>query len=232
MGSHSDTLRQVAFFAGLGDAELEAIGAAATLRKVAQDGYYFFQGDPAERIFVLVSGRVKLTQASPDGQQVLLRIAGPHSLFGGVALVQADVYPVSAQSADDSAALTWPRIAMLSWVERSPALAINAMKLMAGQAQDIQERYRQLATERVERRLARTLIRLAAQAGKKVSEGVLIDLTLTRQDLAEMSGTTLFTVSRILSAWETKGLVSLGRERVVIRYPHGLVVIAEDVGAD
>ena len=106
------------------------------------------------------------------------------------------------------------------------------MKLMAGQAQDIQERYRQLATERVERRLARTLIRLAAQAGKKIPDGVLIDLTLTRQDLAEMSGTTLFTVSRILSAWEDKGLVLLGRERVVIRFPHGLVIIAEDLGVE
>ncbi len=232
MASHTDTLRQVTFFAGLGDTELETIGAAAALRTVEQDGYYFFQGDPAERIFVLVAGRVKLTQASPDGQQVLLRIAGPHSLFGGVALAQAEAYPVSAQAAENSAALTWPRSAMLAWIEHSPGLAINAMKLMAGQAQDIQERYRQLATERVERRLARTLIRLAAQAGKKSPEGVLIDLTLTRQDLAEMSGTTLFTVSRILSAWEGKGLVSLGRERVVVRYPHGLVVIAEDVGAE
>ena len=232
MLSHTDILRQVTFFAGLGEAELEAIGAAAALRKVAQEGYYFLQGDPAERIFVLVTGRVKLTQASPDGQQVLLRIAGPHTLFGGVALAQAEVYPVSAQAADASAALSWPRTAMQSWIERSPALAINAMKLMAGQAQDIQELYRQLATERVERRLARTLIRLAAQAGKKTPEGVLIDLTLTRQDLAEMSGTTLFTVSRILSAWESKGLVSLGRERVVIKYPHGLVTIAEDIGME
>jgi CRP/FNR family transcriptional regulator, nitrogen oxide reductase regulator len=227
-----DTLRPVTFFAGLSDAELEPILAAATLRKMAEDGFYFFQGDPAEHIFVLVTGRVKLTQASPDGQQVLLRIAGPHSLFGGVAMAQSEVYPVSAQAADESTALAWPKAAMLAWIERFPVLARNAMGLMARQAQEIQERYRQLSTERVERRLARTLLRLAAQTGKKTPEGVLIDMTLTRQDLAEMTGTTLFTVSRILSAWEEKGIVLLGRERVVIRFPHGLVTIAEDLGVE
>jgi len=58
----------------------------------------------------------------------------------------------------------------------------------------------------------------------------LIDMALTRQDLAEMTGTTLFTVSRILSQWESQGLVRSGRELVVIRYPHGLVKIAEDLG--
>ncbi|MHB8818430.1 MAG: helix-turn-helix domain-containing protein, partial [Bellilinea sp.] len=78
--------------------------------------------------------------------------------------------------------------------------------------------------------LARTLLRRASQAGKKTDDGVLIDLALTRQDLAEMTGTTLYTVSRILSQWETQGLVRSGRERVTIRFPHGLVAIAEDLG--
>jgi CRP-like cAMP-binding protein len=94
---------------------------------------------------------------------------------------------------------------------------------------DFQDRVRELSTERVERRIARALIRLVRQAGKKVQEGVLIDLPLSRQDLAEMSGTTLFTVSRTLSQWESKGLIQSGRERVVVRNPHGLVSIAEDL---
>jgi CRP/FNR family transcriptional regulator, nitrogen oxide reductase regulator len=227
-----DVLQHVPFFSGLNPSALGQVAESAVLRKVAEDGFFFYQGDPAERIFVLVGGRVKLTQAGPEGQQVLLRIAGPNTLFGGVAMAQADTYPVSAQAAADCTALSWPKALMVEWIKRFPALALNAMQVMAGQAQEIQERYRQLATERVERRLARTLLRLAAQTGKKTPEGVLIDMTLTRQDLAEMTGTTLFTVSRLLSAWEEKDLVSLGRERVVIRFPHGLVVIAEDLGTE
>jgi CRP-like cAMP-binding protein len=93
----------------------------------------------------------------------------------------------------------------------------------------VQERLRELATERVEQRVARTLLRLARQVGRKVEGGVLIDMPLSRQDLAEMTGTTLYTVSRILSQWEQQHLVETGRERILIRQPHGLVAIAEDL---
>jgi len=101
------------------------------------------------------------------------------------------------------------------------------MKLMTGYIQEMQQRYRELATEKVEQRLARTLLRLTAQMGVKQADGG-IELTFTRQDLAEMSGTTLFSASRVLSEWEKRGLVESGRERVVIRKPHELVKIAEE----
>jgi CRP-like cAMP-binding protein len=81
----------------------------------------------------------------------------------------------------------------------------------------------------VAQRVARTLLRLARQAGQREEEGVLIGLPLSRENLAEMTGTTLYTVSRILSGWEEQGLVEAGRERVLIRLPHALVAIAEDL---
>jgi CRP-like cAMP-binding protein len=116
-------------------------------------------------------------------------------------------------------------------MEQCPRIAINAIQILAERIREFQDRIRELATERVERRIARALLRLARQSGKKVSEGVLIDLPLTRQDLAEMSGTTLYTVSRTLSQWESQGLVYASREKVIIRYPHGLVMIAEDLAS-
>jgi CRP-like cAMP-binding protein len=100
------------------------------------------------------------------------------------------------------------------------------MKLMTSYIQEMQERYRELATEKVERRIAHALLRLVAQMGIKTLEGNL-ELTFTRQDLAEMSGTTLYTVSRVLSEWEKNGLVETGRERVLICKPHELVRISE-----
>ena len=103
------------------------------------------------------------------------------------------------------------------------------MDLMTGYIQEMQERYHELATERVQQRIARVLLRLAAQSGRKMESGVLIDLSFSRQDLAEMTGTTLFSVSRILNQWETQGLVKVGREKVVVVFPHGLVRIAEDL---
>jgi CRP-like cAMP-binding protein len=222
-------LRDAALFQGLPDSALEAICRLAGRREIRAGEFFFFQGDPAERIFILLSGRVKLIQSSPDGQQVLLRIAGPYMLFGGVALAQGETYPASAQAGEAGQALSWRKLDLMPLIDQYPRLAVNAMQLMAGHVQEFQERYRQLATERVERRLARSLLRLAAQLGRKVPEGVLIDMPLSRQDLAEMNGTTLYTVSRILSQWEAQGLVITGREKVVIHYPHGLVRIAEDL---
>jgi CRP-like cAMP-binding protein len=229
MSNDLAALRPVALFAGLADSELAQLAAAAVPRTVETEGFFFYQGDPAERIFVLTKGQVKLTQSNPDGQQVLLRIAGPNDLFGGIGMMLEKTYPASAQAAEISTALSWARPTIMEFATRFPKLALNAMQLMSGQVQEFQDRFRQMATERVERRLARTLIRLAAQSGKKTPDGVLINLPLTRQDLAEMTGTTLYTVSRILSGWEDKGLVGLGRERVIVRYPHGLVRIAEDL---
>ena len=125
--------------------------------------------------------------------------------------------------------LAWDETEMHRLMEQIPQISINALGILASRVREFQDRLRELATERVERRIAHTLLRLARQTGRKVPEGVLIDMHLTRQDLAEMTGTTLYTVSRTLSQWEAQGLVQSSRERVVIRFPHGLVSIAEDL---
>jgi CRP-like cAMP-binding protein len=222
-------LQALDLFQGLSDASLEAICNAASRRRVASGGYFFFQGDPAEWIFVLVEGRIKVSQATFDGQQVLLRMLTPYALFGGVAFSQNETYPANALADEDSLALCWSKARLMDFIVTEPKLALNAVRMMADHVLEFQERFSQLATERVERRLARSILRLASQAGRKIEDGVLIDLPLSRQDLAEMNGTTLYTVSRIMSQWEEQGLVRLGRERVVIRFPHGLVRIAEDL---
>ena len=103
------------------------------------------------------------------------------------------------------------------------------MRIMAGQIREFQNRVRELSTQRVERRIARTILRLARQSGRKTEQGVLVDLPLSRQDIAEMTGKTLYTVSRVLSDWEKRGLVQSERQQVIITHPHGLVSLAEDI---
>lgn len=224
-----EEIQKITLFQGLNEADLKRLLQAAHHKQLKAGEFFFLQGDPAECMFILLKGRVKLSQIGEDGQQALIRVNTPVSLFALVAMTSAETYPVTAQAAEDSRAMYWTRQELMDFVIQLPQMAMNAMRIMADQLQEMQERFRQATTERVERRLARTLIRLAAQAGKKVAEGILIDLPLTRQDLAEMSGTTLYTASRTLSQWEDQGLVILGRERVIIRQPHGLVEIAEDL---
>ena len=154
----------------------------------------------------------------------------PGQTYGGVALLQpSSGYPASAQTAEDSVALAWSTETLRALATRDPSVPLNVMQIMHGYIIELQERQSALTSERVEQRVARTLLKLAAQTGKKVDEGVLIDLPLTRQDIAEMTGTTLFTVSRTLNIWERQGLLRIGRERVIVCDPHSLVRIADDL---
>lgn len=222
-------MQSMPLFRDLGRKETEEILRAAAWRQIEAGEYFFLQGDPAERVYLLVEGRVRLLQVTQDGQQIVFKVAAPWNLMAVVALVQGTSYPVSAQAVENSRALSWPRDYLNGFAQKSPALAFGVMELMAASVQEFQDKLREQATERVERRLARTILRLANQTGKKIPEGVLIDMPLSRQDLAEMTGATLYTISRILSQWENQELVISGRERLVIRWPHGVVAIAEDI---
>lgn len=225
-------IAEIDLFMGLSMAELRDIERAASLKHFENDAFLYFQGDPARHLHVLIEGSVKLTQLTPEGQQVILRYASPGEAFAVIAVLSEMDYPVSAQAAEDSLTLSWGRKAMRALMLQHPKLALNALEVLSRRTREFQDRIRELATERVERRIARALLRLARQTGRRMEEGVLIEMSLSRQDLAEMTGTTLYTVSRTLSQWESDGLIKSGREQVTILYPHGLVIIAEDLPAD
>jgi len=225
----SSLLQGNPLFKGLEPDELAAISAAGRSRHLRLGAYLFRQGAPATTLYLLVAGQVKMTQVTPEGHQVLLRITSPGDTLGAIAIVEKALYPATAQAADDCRVLAWDGDAMLSLVLRFPHLALNILRVVSAHVLEFQDRYRELATERVERRVARALLRLADRAGQSVDSGILIDLALTQQDLAEMTGTTRYTISRMLSEWEQKGIVKTGRGRVLIKLPGTLLLIAEDL---
>ena len=217
------------FLAGLAPDDRARVAAAATDRKLEKATTLFHQGDPADRLYFVLAGRIKLTQVTAHGQEVIVRSIGPGEPCGGVAVLGGQTYPVTGEVMLDGRALVWSGPALRRLAEEIPALALSTTQVISERMRELQDRYRELATERVAQRVARSLLRLARQAGRRTDDGVLIDMPLSRQDLAEMNGTTLYTVSRILSEWESRGLIDAGRERVSIRQPHGLVAIAEDL---
>lgn len=219
-------LQRVGLFQGLTVTELWAVYRAGRLVDVTPGEFIFHQGDPAHILYVLSIGQVKMTQLGPEGHQVLVRIVNASEDFGTVAVFSDIPYPLSAQASEHCVLLAWEKETVTRLLSTYPRMALNALRLLAERFKDLQDRYRELATERVERRVARTVLRLVQQLGRG-EEGEVV-LTLSRQDLAEMTGTTLFTVSRILSQWEQRGLVETGREKVMIRDAHGLTTIAED----
>jgi CRP-like cAMP-binding protein len=223
------TLQKAPLFAGLPNKQLESILQRAQHRQIAAGSRFFLQGERASKFHLLVEGQVRIIQVTPDGQQVLLRLIGPSQIFGGIEALRSGDYPASAEALVPCVALFWSSKTMQALLEEFPRIARNMMFFMADQIQVLQDRLREMTTERVERRIAHTLLRLIRHAGRKIETGILLDLPITRQDLAEMSGTTLYTASRILSRWEMDGIVESGRQRVVIRVPHRLVAIAEDL---
>jgi CRP-like cAMP-binding protein len=189
----------------------------------------FLEADPADRVGLVLSGRLKLVQLSADGREVILRLVGPGGLFGAVALFEHAAYPASAVVMEDVEVLLWSGDALRGAMLETPQLALNALRLLSARLGRMQDRVRELATERVERRIARAVLRLVRHAGRRTDDGVQIDMPVTRQEIAELTGTTLFTVSRVLSSWEESGLVRTGRQKVVILRPHALVSLAEDL---
>lgn len=225
-----ELIRKSSLFANVDEAVFGQVLESGVLRSVEEDGFFFMQGDPATHAYVLVQGRVKMIQITPSGQQITMRIMTPGQTYGGIAMLNPRAgYPATAQAVENSAAVAWDTAHLRDLAGKDPSISLNIMQLMHGYISELQERQQALVTQRVEQRVARILLKLATQSGKQTGEGVLIDIPLTRQDIAEMSGTTLFTVSRTLNEWERSGLFKIGRERVVICSLHGLVSIADDL---
>ncbi len=214
-------------FQGLAAEQIDDVLREARSMRYARNTAIFRQGDPAHSFFLLLHGHLRVVKVTPDGQQVVVRYIVPGEVFGVAVTIGLDSYPATAIAAVDSVALMWPSTAWPRLSAKYPALAANTLRTMGRRLQDAHTRVVEMSTEQVERRVAHALLRLAGQAGRKVQAGVEIDFPISRQDVAEMTGTTLHTVSRILSAWEQQGLVQSGRQRIVVRDPHRLFELAQ-----
>jgi CRP-like cAMP-binding protein len=196
-------------------------------RHVTQGSYFFHQGEPATRFYILLHGQARLTQVNVDGDQVILYHFGLGDGIGIIVALSNMNYPASAEAIENCQALSWDTATTQRLMLQYPQLAFNGMKLIANRFAWLQDRYHEMATQRVEQRIAQALLRLTWQFGKRVDDGVLIDMTLTRQDLAEMTGTNIYNVSRILSRWEQNHLIRSHHKHITICKSHNIVLIAE-----
>lgn len=223
-----DIFSRTELFQGIPADALREIQAAAVRKHIAAGDMLFQQGDGATSLFLVVAGRLRATQTTLDGQQVIIRYIGPGEIAGYTTLAAGDVHPGTVAAVDDCHLIGWTGTAIKQIMERYSVVAMNAIALLGRRYHEMQVRLRELSTERVERRIGHTLLRLAHQAGRRTAHGIEIAFPLSRQDLAEMSGTTLHTVSRTLSGWEERGIVDCGRRRVIVCKPHALVAIADE----
>lgn len=189
----------------------------------------FEQGDPVDAFFLLLDGHVRVVKINPQGEQIIVRYISSGELLGIGQAIGLTSYPASAIAARDCVLLRWPTTHWGAILERYPGFATNTYATVGGRLQDMQDRIMEMATERVEQRVAHALLKLVEQTGRKTDEGVLIDFPISRQDISEMTGTTLHTVSRLLSAWEQEGLVKSGRQRITVTGDNQLKQLSQRV---
>jgi len=209
----------------MSDAQQQQSAGAGHERSVAGAAILCREGESADALFMTLAGRLKLTQLSAEGQEVVLRFAGPGDVFGGLAVLDGKAYPFTASAVEPSRVLLWSRAALGDLFTRLPAFQRNVLSIVGGHGRETLDRVRELTTETVPRRIARALRRLLAQ-GQDQAGGILVT-GVTQQELAQMAGTTLFTVSRTLAGWQRAGILRTGRGRVLVRDLAALVRLAE-----
>lgn len=214
-------------FQGLSPAEQDDVLREAHSVRYPKGTDVFQQDQEAISFFFLLHGHLRVFRLTPDGQQVVVRFVSAGEIFGVASALGRSTYPATATAVVDSLALVWPSAIWPKLSETYPVLVANTLRTVGSRLQDAHTRVVEMSTEQVERRIAHALLRLAQQSGRKVEAGIQIDFPISRQDVAEMTGATLHTVSRVLSAWEEKGLVEGGRQKITLRDPHRIFMLAE-----
>ena len=225
-------IQSLAVFSAMDNAELDDVIGRATGLRIPKGSAVFEQGEIANAFYVLLNGRLKVVKVTPDGQQVVIRFVVPGDIYGIAKALNREDYPATAMALIDSVTLAWDMAIWDDFMARHPTFARNVMQMMGQRIQEAHTRLKELATQDVEHRVAHALLRLVSQSGRTVDGGVLVDFPVTRQEIAEISGTTMHSVSRTLSAWENAGLVVVGRQKVIVCDLERLTRIAEDAGAE
>lgn len=225
MSQRAASVQRFALFTGIPLADCIKIISSAQEKHFSRRQTIFFEGDPIRHIALLLSGCVKVTQFSPNGQEVILRLNGPGEMVGMLGLHAKGNHSSTARTVQMATALVWDAAHFEAVSERFPLLRRNTARVLEQRLHELEERFREISTEKVSPRLSSQLLRLLTQVGKRVNDEV--EIGLSREELAQLTGTTLFTVSRLLSQWEVQGIVSARREMVLVRNVQALMDLSQ-----
>ncbi len=217
-------------FSKLERSQIREILDQATPKRHEEGAAVFREGSEADRFFLLLDGFIRVIRTTPGGEQVVALHIPPGQLFGIAPAIGRDTYPATAICASESLALSWPVRLWRDFAARYDGFSTETYRTLGARLGEFQSRVTELATQAVEQRVAAALLRMVNQSGRKVEGGIEIAFPLTRANIAEMTGTTLHTVSRLLSAWEKDGIVASTRKHVTVTAPHRLVLLSGAAG--
>lgn len=206
--SVADVLKRSPIFSALSPEELAELSASAIERSYESGEFVFWEGDDPEWFYVVAAGRVKVLKQSAAGREFIVAFWGPGEMLGEVAVFEGRPYPASAQAVSRSKVIGIERGHFLSFLAKRPEIALRVINVLGGRLHDAQNRLRDIAVERVDQRLSRTLLMLSARLGS--------ELPFTRQEIAEMAGTTTETAIRFMSRLKDGGIIRSTRGKTII----------------
>lgn len=228
--SRTDLLAQSTLFAPLSEKEQSEVARRFSPHRYEKDDYLFWEGEPAEWLVLVTEGQVKMIKHSESGRETILATFGPGQIVGEVGVLVGETYPATAQALEPASTLNLRRDDYTELVRQYPDLAWALIQELGRRLQGAHERIRSLAVEKVERRVARVVLRMANTAGERLDDGtVRISVPLSRQDVADMAGTVIETAIRALSKFQKQGLVETREGHIVLLEAHRLVAIAEEL---
>jgi CRP-like cAMP-binding protein len=210
-------LRQVSIFSTLSPQEVKEIQPYVRVERYKKKESIFSEGDPSDWLYIVRTGKVKITKISHEGKEIILEVISPLDFFGGIAVMRGFPYPANAVAMENTELLKISRKNLLHIMDRFPGLMYCMATNIGDRIKGSHETLKSIALEKVESRIASLLIKLSDKAGEKTPEGVLINMRLTKQDIAEMVGTTVETSIRTMSKLKKAGLVSSKTGKILIK---------------
>lgn len=211
---------------------IRAILAEASPRRNVKGTEIFSEGEYAETFFLLLDGYVRVRRLTADGDQLIMRYIPAGELIGIAAAIGKTHYPATAEAASECLTLAWPMPLLTRFMAEYPGFARETNKAIGNRLAEAHDRVVEQTTQNVEQRIANALLRLIEQGGRPTPGGIEIEFAVSRGDLAEYSGTTLFTISRTMRAWEKAGIVQSARKRITICDADRLTAFARPLRSD
>lgn len=223
-----ELLRTMHVFGRLSPADRKAIADVAQVKDYAKGDTIFEQESPSDAFYAIARGRVKIFKMMPSGRDVILEVFGPGDPLGAVAAYMERPFPASASALEDTTCVVIPRPAFFRLLESSPSLVRGLLLGLTTRLVELTNRLAELTGGRIEARFARLFLKLAAQMGRAERGGTFIPLALSRQDLADMSGTTIETCIRIMSRWNKDAIVRTEKDGFVVLNKRELERVASE----
>ena len=217
-----EVLKNIFIFSGLSLSDLKEMQRLAGEEKIKKGQTIFLEGDPPQWVLLLKKGKVKLFKESKAGKETILRIVGNGETFGELVLFDGRPYSHSAKAMESSVILKIPRSSFLEIIKNRPTISFEIILELSRQLRDAQETIQALAVERVEKRIVSLLLKLSERIGQNEKGKMKIPVVLTRQDIADMVGSTVETTIRVISRLSKEGYLETKGKTIYILDAKGL----------